>query len=259
MTTRRVEFPLSRAAEVILFAVMLTGLSLTVPTGCAGGSSSMSPTSPTMEAPTVSVAPASTTTLSAQPLQVVVTVSSTGGNYPTPTGSVILSSGSYSSTAVVLAAGAASFTIPASSLAVGSDSLTATYSPGGTAASDFIAATGTATVTISSGATPNSVTASSVTYPTMGAPFEALARPNGTVLVGVPSGIQVFTPPTGQVVGPLTATCVDTLPSSLTAQFAAVSELSLLPNGFGLAAGLNTAGAGFYNLASLEPAQRRRQ
>jgi hypothetical protein len=60
-----------------------------------------------------------------QPLSVTVAV---GGDANIATGTVTLSSGTYTSSPTQLNAGSASFTIPAFSLAVGIDGLTATYS-----------------------------------------------------------------------------------------------------------------------------------
>jgi DNA-binding beta-propeller fold protein YncE len=65
--------------------------------------------------------------------------------------------------------------------------------------------------------------------------------------VGIPSGVEVFTPGAQG----LTSTCVNTLSSTLTGEGAAVANLSLLPNGSGLAAGIDSAGADFFNLAAL--------
>ena len=252
MTTRCVEprFPLTAHVSSALTALTLIPLLV----GCGGSAtgSTTAPSSPAVETPTVTILPASTSILSTQPLAVTVTVSATGSDYPTPTGTVTLSSGSYTSSAIALTSGGAPFAIPASSLAVGSDTLTAAYTPSGFAVADFNSAIGTAAISVSAGNTPTSVTATSVTYATTGAPFEAFAAPNGTVYVGVPSGIQIFSPPVGQIVGVLTATCIDQLSTTLTAQSAAVSELSLLPNALNLAAGINTPGAAFYNLAALQ-------
>ena len=243
-----------RTAHVASALAALTLIPLLA--GCSGSAtgSTSAPSSPAAETPTVTILPASTSILATQPLPVVVTVSATGSGYPTPTGTVTLSGGSYTSSPIALTSGGAPFTIPASSLAAGSDTLTATYTPSGSAAADFNSAIGTAavSVSVSAGNTPTSVTATSVTYATTGAPFEALAAPNGTVYVGVPSGIQVFSPPVGRTVGVLTATCIDQLSTTLTAESAAVSELSILPNGLNLAAGINTPGAAFYNLAALQ-------
>ncbi len=97
--------------------------------------------------PTVTVTPAQTSIDTNQSLSVAISVSGSSGS-PVPTGSVTLSSGSYSSGATALVGGAtsstASITIPANSVSAGTDPLTATYSGdavyGGT--------TGTASVTV---------------------------------------------------------------------------------------------------------------
>ncbi len=98
-------------------------------------------TSSSKTTPTVTVTPAHSSITTAQSDQVTVTVS---GGSPTPTGTVTLTSGSYNSGATTLSGGSASITIPAGSLAVGSDTLTATYS-GDT---NYLTNTGTAPVTV---------------------------------------------------------------------------------------------------------------
>lgn len=75
---------------------------------------------------TVTVTPEETTHAYAQNLIVTVSVQ---GNSSTPTGSVVLSSGSYNSTATTLSNGSANFYIQPGSLAQGSNTLTATYTP----------------------------------------------------------------------------------------------------------------------------------
>jgi hypothetical protein len=99
--------------------------------------------------PAVSVsAPASDN--SANVVFVSVTVSGPAGA-PTPTGTVILSAGTYSSAAAALSsAGIASFGIPAGALPAGSDIITASYSG---SASLYSAASGTATINIVNTAT----------------------------------------------------------------------------------------------------------
>jgi hypothetical protein len=77
--------------------------------------------------PTVTVNPSTTTLSSSAALNVAVTVSGVSGS-ATPTGTVTLSSGSYSSTAQQLTAGSYSFTIPADSLSGGSDTIAVAYS-----------------------------------------------------------------------------------------------------------------------------------
>ncbi len=97
--------------------------------------------------PTVKVSPASSTITTAQPDQVFVTVAGGSGN-PTPTGTVVLSSGGYGSSIATLSGGSANITIPAGSLAVGSNTLTATYSPDAASGLTYYSNIGTAPVTV---------------------------------------------------------------------------------------------------------------
>jgi subtilase family serine protease len=107
--------------------------------GCGGGGGGGGTTKVT---PTVTVSPAKSSISIGDTLSVPVTVTGTGG---TPTGTVTLSSGSYNSSAQTLASGAYTFTIPANSLAGGTDTLTVAYSGD----SNFNAASGTSSVTVS--------------------------------------------------------------------------------------------------------------
>jgi hypothetical protein len=110
----------------------------------ASGTASVTVTSPTAT-PTVTVTPASGSITTAQSLSVAIAVSGTSG---TPTGSVILSSGGYTSAATTLSSGAATITIPAGSLAAGSDTLTAKYTPDSSSSGIYNSASGTASVTV---------------------------------------------------------------------------------------------------------------
>jgi len=96
--------------------------------------------------PAVAVTPSSASITTAQALSVTVAVSGGTGN-PTPTGSITLTSGSYTSAVATLSGGDASITIPAGSLAAGSATLTATYAGD----PNYTAATGTASVTVTAG------------------------------------------------------------------------------------------------------------
>ncbi len=78
--------------------------------------------------PTVNVAPSASTITTAQPLTVAVAVSAPSGD-TIPAGSVVLTSGTYSSVATTLSAGAATISIPANTLPAGTDTLIATYTP----------------------------------------------------------------------------------------------------------------------------------
>jgi hypothetical protein len=121
--------------------------------------------------PTVTVTPSAASVTTAQGLTVTVGVSGGGGN-PTPTGSVTLSSGSYTSTAATLSGGSATINIAAGALAVGSDTLTANYTPDAGSSAIYTSATGTAPVTVAQAYTltvnstnPSSGVTITVTYP----------------------------------------------------------------------------------------------
>ena len=94
--------------------------------------------------PTVTVTASSSSITTAQSLSVTITVFGTGG---AATGSVVLSSGSYTSPTTALSSGSASVAIPAGSLAAGSDMLTATYTPDSASSAIYNSASGTAAVT----------------------------------------------------------------------------------------------------------------
>lgn len=91
--------------------------------------------------PTVTVTPAATSIDTAQTLNVVATVTGAG---VTPTGSVTLLGGGYTSSAQTLVAGAYTFAIPANSLSAGADKLTVNY----LGDSVYAAGSGSTTVTV---------------------------------------------------------------------------------------------------------------
>jgi N-acetylneuraminic acid mutarotase len=95
--------------------------------------------------PAVTVTPSATNITTAQPLSVAVSVS--GGN-GAATGSVTLSSGSYTSTAATLGSGSSNINIPAGSLSAGTDSLKVTYTPDTASAPVYTTASGTASVVV---------------------------------------------------------------------------------------------------------------
>ncbi len=115
--------------------------------------------------PIVTVNPASATATTTENLAVTIVVSGASG---TPTGSVVLSSGSYTSSSATLNSGSAAITIPAGSLAIGSDLLTAKYTPDAGGSADYKSSTGYATVSIATqaAATPTvTVTPDAATLP----------------------------------------------------------------------------------------------
>jgi hypothetical protein len=109
--------------------------------------------------PAVSVSPSAGSINTTQALTVSVAVS---GNNGTPTGSVILSGGGYTSASATLSSGKASFSIAAGALAVGSDTLTVSYTPDSNS-SAYTSATGTATLAVSQYLTPT-VTVTPATF-----------------------------------------------------------------------------------------------
>jgi hypothetical protein len=77
-----------------------------------------------------------------------VTIGVSGGDNPTPTGSVTLTSGSYTSAATTLVSGSATISVPAGSLATSTDTLTATYTPDSGSSLTYNSAIGTNSVTV---------------------------------------------------------------------------------------------------------------
>ncbi len=97
--------------------------------------------------PTVTVTPSPTNITTAESLSVTISAGGDSGN-PAPTGSVILSSGTYASLPTALTSGSATITVPAGSLAVGTDTLTARYTPDTTSSTTYASASGTSSVTV---------------------------------------------------------------------------------------------------------------
>jgi hypothetical protein len=131
--------------------------------------------------PTVTVTPSASSITTAQALTVTVAVNGGTGN-PTSSGSVTLTSGSYTSAATTLTSGGASITVPAGSLAIGADTLKATYTPDTASSPVYNSATGTAPVTVTAVPPGFTITASSLTL-TAGA-----TTGNSTAITVTPSG-----------------------------------------------------------------------
>jgi hypothetical protein len=231
-----------RPSRFLTFTCLFSCVAILIQ-GCGGGSTSTT-TGPSLSSPTVSVTPGASSVAAGQSLSIVVGVSGSGS---TPTGTVAVTSGNYASFETALSSGKATIQVPAALLATGSDTLTAYYTPDLASSETYNSTNGTAAVTVTSGPAAPTVTTSSVTYPTAGAPFQAIVDSAGTVFVGILDGIQVFSPGNGG----LTSTCTNSLSSMLLGEGASVSNLSLLPNGTDLAAGIGSAGAAFFNLAAL--------
>jgi hypothetical protein len=135
------------------------------------GSGSVTVTVPPLTTPTVTVTPWSTSITSVQGLAVTVTVVGAAGG-PTPTGTVTLISGSYNSTPVPLETGSHVINILAGSLAVGTDTLLASYAPDSASSSIYTAATATSSpITVTTATTgANTIT---VDQSTIGPPVSA--------------------------------------------------------------------------------------
>ncbi len=119
-------------------------------TGSTSALLSLAVNAPSMTTPTISVTPSSASITTAQSLTVAVGVNGGTGN-PTPTGSVVLTGGGYTSAAAALSGGGATFTVPAGSLATAADILTVTYTPDTASSSIYNTASGTTTVTVATG------------------------------------------------------------------------------------------------------------
>ncbi len=151
-----------RSWRRMLGMVVLTAFA-GVAISCSNGGSETESSPPPQSkiTPTVTVTPTSSSITTSQTLTVNVAVSGGAGN-PTPTGTVTLTSGSYNSAATTLAGGDAGITIPAGSLAAGSDTLSATYAPDAASSSTYVGSSGTGKVVVSApsgtGTTPGSYT-----------------------------------------------------------------------------------------------------
>jgi pimeloyl-ACP methyl ester carboxylesterase len=99
--------------------------------------------------PAIAVTPSVSSVPTDQPFSVAISVNG-NSNGVTPTGSVTLSSGSYTSAAAALSGGTVTIDIPAGQLAVGTDVLTASY----TGDNNYNTATGTGSVTVTAPPSP---------------------------------------------------------------------------------------------------------
>lgn len=144
---------------------------------------------PVAVAPTVGVTPSPSTITTGQQLSVGVTVVGTTGG-ATPTGSIVLTSGSYTSAAATLSNGSATINIPAGSLAAGSDTLTATYTPDSASSPAYKTAVGTAAVTVNALPAPSMSVGLSSTSITTAQSLTATVTVSGTP---TPTGTVVVT------------------------------------------------------------------
>ena len=141
-------------------------------------------------APTVTVTPSPATITTAQALSVAVAVAASQGG-ATPTGSIVLTSGSYTSAATTLSNGSATISIPAGTLPAGTDSLKATYTPDSASSTAYATSSGTGSVTV------NPLVAPAVTVTPSPTTITTAQTLSVTIAVAAPAGGAT---PTGSVV-----------------------------------------------------------
>ncbi len=113
----------------------------------ASGSATVTVSVAPKVAPSVGIMLTPSSINSAQALPATVNVSAGSANQ-IPTGSVTLTSGSYSSAPTQLSGGTANFNIPAGSLPIGTDTLVANYTPDSSSSAIYLAASGTNTIAV---------------------------------------------------------------------------------------------------------------
>ncbi len=132
-------------------------------------------TTTSLATPTVAItAPTPNPVTTAQSLSVPVSVTGSSG---TPTGTVTLTGGGYTSAAETLSSGSYTFTVPAGSLAIGSDTLTASYTPDAASSSTYNSATGSNSVTVT--AAPAATTGAATAITASSATLAGTVNPNG--------------------------------------------------------------------------------
>jgi sugar lactone lactonase YvrE len=128
----------------------------------------------------LTVTPSAPSITTAQALTVTVAVSGVNGE-PVPTGSAMVTIGSYSSTAT-LAAGSATIDVPAGALATGTDNIAAAYTPDSTSIAIYAGGTGQSSVTVTaaqSASAPGSVTDVATSITSFAATLAGTVNPNG--------------------------------------------------------------------------------
>lgn len=192
------------------------------------GSASVIVTLP-KKAPVVTVTPSSSNITTAQMLIVTVAVSGGSGN-PTPTGSVMLTSGSYSATAATLSGGSASISVPAGSLAIGADTLTASYTPDASSLSTYNSSTGSASVIVTAAVSPSFTIAGTAVAVAAGATTgntsTITVTPSGGFTGGVALSAAITSSPAGAEYLP-TFSFGSTSPVSITGSSAATATLTI--------------------------------
>jgi sugar lactone lactonase YvrE len=131
---------------------------------------------------TIAVTPSATNVTTAQAFTVTVTVGGANGE-PTPTGSMVLTSGTYTLGTAALAGGGATIDIIPGTLAAGTDSIQAAYTPDNTSALLYASGTGDTTVTVTASSTataPATATAVATAVTAGTATLAGTVNPNGS-------------------------------------------------------------------------------
>jgi hypothetical protein len=146
--------------------------------------------------PTVTVTPGASSIGAAQALAVAVAVTGGAGN-PVPTGTVILSSGSYTSAATALSGGTVTISIPANTLSVASYTFKAVYTPDTNSSPIYTSASGTATAAVNVVTSTFSMSATPVTVSPGGSASSTITVSSTTGYSGTITLTCSITPPSG--------------------------------------------------------------
>ncbi|HET7102751.1 MAG TPA: Ig-like domain repeat protein [Terracidiphilus sp.] len=143
--------------------------------------------------PTVDLAANPGYITTAQSLTVTVSLTGFTGN-PTPTGSVVIASGAYTSPAATLANGMATFNVAAGTLSPGADTISATYTPDAQSSSLYSSASGSVLVDVSLAQkiTPSASFMQLTANPTVADPVSLIITLSGGAGNPIPSGSASF-------------------------------------------------------------------
>ena len=131
---------------------------------------------------TIALTPSATNVTTSQAFTVTVAVGGANGE-PTPTGSIVLTSGTYTLGTAVLANGSATINIIPGTLAAGTDNITAQFTPDTASALLYAAGTGETSVTVTASSTataPATATAVATAVAATTATLAGTVNPNGS-------------------------------------------------------------------------------
>jgi sugar lactone lactonase YvrE len=188
---------------------------------------------------TVAVTPSSLNVTTALAFTVTIVVAGANGE-PTPTGTIVLTSGTYNLGTATLTNGSATIDIPPGALAVGTDNIDAMYAPDNTSNQIYASALGENTVTVTASSTstaPATATAVATAVTATAATLAGTVNPNGAdthswFLWGTSSTLSGATQTTVQDLGAAAGNVAVTVPiqglaASTTYYYQAVAQNSL--------------------------------